>query len=84
MNIVTHIGTKNGNNLSISPRQLLELALEDIKSGEINPIRMLIQMVEVDGADDSVFTYRANLPVDKEQCLLANQLFKLQWRRTIE
>ena len=81
MGSVTHIGTKTGQNEQITPIQLLELARADIESGELNPVRMLIYIVEEKDTDDVISTYRSNLPVDKEQCLLANQLFKLQWKR---
>jgi hypothetical protein len=83
MGNVTHIGVHTGDNQTITPTQLLDLARADIESQERAPTSMIIYMIEKDGTDDTVYTYRSNLTIDKEQCLMSNQLFKLQWRRVI-
>ena len=83
MGSISHIGLKTGDNHTITPIQLLELARADVESKERTPTSMIIYMIEQDGTDDTVYTYRSNLTADKEQCVIANQLFKLQWGRVI-
>ena len=82
MGTVQHIEDSK-ENTDISPRRLLEIALTDIDSGERTPTSLLILMIEQDGTDDTIYTYRSNLPIDREQCLMANQLFRLQQKRVL-
>jgi hypothetical protein len=74
MGSLSHIGLQTGRN---------DQARANVESGERSPTSMIILMIEKDGTDDTVYTYRSNLSADKEQCIMANQLFKIQWRRVI-
>jgi hypothetical protein len=82
MGTVTNLGVASGDNALVTPKQLLELALEDLAGGLHADAALIILIDRTTKApDDRLHGYRASLAIDDEQCLLANQLLRLQLRR---
>ena len=84
MGTVTNLGEWTDQNKLVTVRQILEMALKDIDTGEITPTSAILLLVDAgdpESPDDVLHTYRANIMLDKEQCLMANHLLRLQLHR---
>jgi hypothetical protein len=84
MGTITNIGEYTQRNKLVTPRQLLEMVLADIDKGEIAPTSAILLFVDAgapDDPDDVLHTYRSNISINQEQCLVGNHLLRLQLER---